>query len=113
MKKRFIIWFILGILISFAVGYILGNNQNTLTISELDCLIEGSIDENIILTKNQAMCLANKGEVTSFYGIGNPFYAPDEFVRLRLESKKMILIKDNSSEFQNELESLGIRRISK
>ncbi len=106
MKKRFITWFIFGIFILFAVAYIFENNQNNLTKSELNCLIEGSIEENIIITKNQAMCLANRGEVTSFYGIGNPFYAPDEFVRLKLESKKIIFVKDNSSEFQDELETL-------
>lgn len=113
MKKRFIIWFVFGIFITFILGYFLGNSQNSLTKSEFDCLIENNIDGNLIISTNQAICLANKGEITSFYGIGNPFYAPDEFVRLKLKSNKMILVKDNSSEFQKELETLGIYKVSK
>jgi len=113
MKKRFIIWFILGILISFGIGYILGNNQDTLTKSEFDCLIDNNVEGNIIISNDQAICLSNKGEVTSFFGIGNPFYAPDEYVRLKLKSNKLILVKDNSSEFQEKLESLGVYRVRK
>lgn len=113
MKKRFIIWFILGILISFAIGYFLGNSQNPLSKNEFDCLIDSNIDGNIIISTEQAICLANHGEVTSFFGIGNPFYAPDEFVRLKLKSNKLILVKDNSSEFQEKLETLGVYRVRK
>ncbi|MFA6183655.1 MAG: hypothetical protein WC682_00970 [Parcubacteria group bacterium] len=113
MKKRFIIWYILGILISFTVGYILGNNQNQLSKNEYDCLIDSNTDGNIVISTNRAICLANKGEVTSFFGIGNPFYAPDEFIRLKLKSNKIILVKDNSTEFEEKLETLGVHRVRK
>ncbi len=112
MKKRFITWFIIGILISFTIGYIVGHDKNTLTKGEYDCLIGNNTDENILISANQAMCLASKEEVIAFYGIGNPFYETDGFIRLKLKSNNMILVEDIGQEFQEKLESLGVYRVS-
>ena len=114
MKKVAIISFVAGVILTTSVGFfIIRSGNGLITRNEEQCFVEKNINNEIVASKDQAICLAESGEATYFHGIGSPFYAPDGFVRIILKSKKIILVENNSSEFQQQLETLGVARISK
>ena len=116
MKTKTILLIVVFILLDLAIIYsafLLGKHISPITNNEANCLLNKNPENNIIVSKEQAICLVNEKEVITFYGVGNPVYAPDNFVRLELKSGKLVLLEGDTVLLSKELENLGVRGVSK
>ncbi|MEK6850282.1 MAG: hypothetical protein AABX85_01770 [Nanoarchaeota archaeon] len=117
-KSKKVILITIIILLDLLIIYFafeIGKNiaeRKIINSNEAKCLFDYSPDNNIIISKEQAICLINNNEVVKFHGIGSPFYYPD-VIRLEMKSGKIIVVNGNVSELTSEFTMLGAHAPSK
>lgn len=103
--------FNIGIIYS---AFLIGKNHAVLTDNQIKCLAVDVIKGEIIISQEQAMCLARNGEIKSACGLSCPikktFQNSTEFT---LKAFKKVFVKESSFEFERKVKDLGVKFIKK
>lgn len=114
IKNKIIIFIIIILNIGVIyLAFLIGKNHAILTNNQIECLAKDILDKQIIVSEEQAICLAKNKEIEIICGIGCPIKRPNNSTTLSLKSGKSVLLENDSIEFTKQMEDLGVRFFKK